>query len=55
MLPWWVLISAVVQIGSMILRSECSDTLSTVSAPAGAAQSGQRGGQRTEQDDDLTS
>ena len=32
MLPWWVEISAVVQIGSTILRSECSDILSTVSA-----------------------
>ena len=29
-LPWWVEISAVVQIGSMILRSECSASLSTV-------------------------
>src|SRR5262249_54018309 len=37
MLPWCVLISAVVQIGSMILRSECSATLSTVSALALAA------------------
>src|SRR5688572_12369288 len=36
-MPWWVLISAVVHTGSMILRSECRAALSTVSAAAGGA------------------
>ena len=54
MLPWWVVISAVVQIGSTILRSECSDTLSVVCGAGGRGE-GQRGGQRTDETTTLDS